>query len=68
MNWRRGLFRLWVAASAAWIIFLVGLMVVDPPANPRWDRVAIAAVILPAAVWALGMLTVWIGRGFRKSA
>lgn len=67
MNWRRGLFRLWVVASVAWAVFLVGWMVVDPPTNPRWDRIAIAAVALPAAVWVLGMLIVWVGRGFRKS-
>ncbi len=35
MNWRRGLFRLWVAFTALWLALVVGLTIGNWPATPN---------------------------------
>jgi hypothetical protein len=70
MNWPRGLFRLWVGASAIWLL-CVGVIGVVSLVAKHWalsiaDAGLFAAyvVIPPLAVVALGLLGLWIARGF----
>lgn len=68
MNWRRGLFRVWVVASAAWLMYL-GIEIPWRNVTTTWFvlKALSFAVVPPAAVLGLWFLGTWVGRGFRKS-
>jgi hypothetical protein len=79
MNWRRGIFRLWLAASAIWIVAITAIAyqagaftLPPPPAGFVLDNQLEDVRLFP--VWALGpplvlglaMLVIgWIFAGFR---
>lgn len=64
INWKRGLFRLWLIASALWIVGVGGTAALNA-ADP-----AIVSLILvaPLVVLALGLAIGWISAGFREAA
>ena len=71
MNWQRGLFRLWVGAAAIWML-CVGVLGVVSLSVKHWtvgildaELFAAYVVIPPLAVLLLGLIGVWIARGFR---
>ena len=72
MNWRRGLYRVWLVLSALWALFLLYLFLVlhDPNSgafSPGQDISATALwlVVPPSALLGIGVLVGWIARGFR---
>ena len=71
MNWRRGLLRLWVGASAIWMLCVGVLGVASLIAKHwtvgLWDTELFAAYVLipPLAVLLLGLIGGWIARGFK---
>jgi hypothetical protein len=66
MNWSRGLFRAWIVLSVVWVGFVLamtwreGIMASEPAS------VVNSALLLPAALLAIGWTGLWIGRGFRR--
>jgi hypothetical protein len=70
INWRRGLLRLWVLVSGAWmmgwLIYLVVELIVG-----HWsgrDILAVPVVLFgpPAAIIVMGIATRWAFRGFES--
>ncbi|WP_371153115.1 hypothetical protein [Jannaschia sp. 2305UL9-9] len=70
-NWRRGLTRLWGAASVLWALFILILLVSDGIAGDVSVLKVLLSVVLvvavPAAVLVAGMCVGWILRGFVRS-
>ena len=70
LNWRRGLFRLWLLVSAAWVmswaIYFI-LSAIAQALNTVGDFLAIPVVFFgpPIALLLCGMATRWAIRGFR---
>jgi hypothetical protein len=69
INWRRGLFRLWVLLSAAWVLgWGVDLAIwsIRTGAETPGDLFAIPVLLLgpPAALLVFGHATAWALRGF----
>lgn len=72
MNWKRGLLRLWIGLSTAWItLCLVNVFVI----KARFDDFSVTeflptfvlyAFLPPIALLGAGYLVAWIGRGFRQ--
>lgn len=64
MNIRLGLFRLWVAATAAWVVGIIVIWIVEGGG----DILIVLAVIIgpPIAVLAIGRATFWIASGFKE--
>lgn len=73
INWRRGFFRVWVAMSALWVIFLTLFVLVtmsDLTAISFYpDVLAIGAwmIAVPAAIYVLGRGLGWVIGGFIRS-
>jgi hypothetical protein len=69
MNWKRGLFRVWLAASAGWLVFLACVIRFQSTDWTIWRALGLLAFTLavPVAVWGLGLFAVWIARGFRTT-
>lgn len=69
LNWRRGMFRLWVLASSAWImgwLIYLSIEMVSDTANLRPP--AETAMILfgpPLALMVIGIATRWAFLGFK---
>jgi hypothetical protein len=74
MNWKRGLFRLWLLLSVLWVAFMVYAAYDDYTHRPEqfarnWPKTTVALIVGPPfALFLLGYGLLWIGRGFRKSA
>lgn len=76
MNVRRGLFRIWVALTITWLVFCawIDAFACFHRGGPwcdywTWENyVRSAAFIfgLPLAAFALGLILLWIGAGFRS--
>jgi hypothetical protein len=70
INWRRGLFRIWVLVSAGWImgwtIYLIMYSLQGGYSGNR-DFVAIPILLLapPLALFMFGVATGWAFRGFQ---
>jgi len=68
LNWRRGLYRLWVLASVAWILgWGVYLSIYTIQYGETTNDILKIPVILigaPAALFAFGHATLWALRGF----
>jgi hypothetical protein len=73
LNWRRGLFRVWVLMSAAWImgwtIYLMLSAMAHALTKPE-DFLAIPVVFFgpPIALLLCGLAAGWALRGFRSDA
>jgi hypothetical protein len=69
INWRRGMFRLWILASIAWImgwiiLFIIQFLLGEAPT----PQLAVAPVILfapPIALLLFGLATRWAFQGFQ---
>ena len=69
INWRRGMFRLWMLASIAWImgwiiLFIIQFLLGEAPT----PQLAVAPVILfapPIALLLFGLATRWAFQGFQ---
>jgi len=70
LNWRRGLFRLWLLVSAAWLMSWAIYFILSAMAQALTtvgDFLAIPVVFFgpPVALLLCGMATGWAIRGFR---
>ncbi len=69
LNWRRGLFRVWILASTAWIMSWAIYLVVDALNEGFKDRNLLVVPVLlfgpPIALLIFGIATGWAFRGFR---
>jgi hypothetical protein len=68
VNWRRGLFRIWILISGAWIMGWLIYFVIELIAG-YWssrDLLTIPVVLFgpPAAILIMGIATIWAFRGF----
>src|ERR687887_1327336 len=73
LNWRRGLFRLWLLVSAAWLMSWTIYFILSAMAhalNTVGDFLAIPVVFFgpPIALLLCGIATGWAIRGFRSDA
>jgi uncharacterized protein YybS (DUF2232 family) len=68
INWRRGLFRLWVLASAGWIMGWVLYSAISNLKEGVWKGAAVKISIVlcgpPAALLMLGLIAPWVVKGF----
>ncbi len=69
INWRRGIFRLWVLASAAWIMGWVIYFAIELiRTESTVGQLVVAPVVLlapPVALLLFGMATRWAFQGFQ---
>lgn len=70
VNWRRGLLRVWLLVSAAWIMgWIVYLIIYGIQSGFRGpgDYIAIAVLLAgpPVALLLFGLLAGWAFRGFK---
>ena len=69
MNWKRGLFRIWILISAGWImgwtIYLL-LEGVQGSLSSKGDFVEVPILLFapPIALWLFGLAAAWAIRGF----
>jgi hypothetical protein len=65
INWRRGMIRLWILASVAWIMAWIIYFAIEMN-NSRLDAVASMLVLFapPIALLLFGLATRWAFRGF----
>ncbi|CAA2139690.1 MULTISPECIES: hypothetical protein [Hyphomicrobium] len=69
VNWRRGLFRVWMLISAGWImgwtIYLI-LEGVQGSLSTRGDFIEVPILLFapPIALWLFGLAAAWAIRGF----
>ena len=70
INWRRGLFRLWVLISTAWILGWLIFYVIEFIGGSWTDREFLAVPVVlfgpPAAILIMGIATRWAFRGFES--
>jgi len=69
LNWRRGLFRVWLLLSIGWIMGWIIYLVMDGMQggfSTRGDWVAVPIVLVapPVALWIFGSAAIWALRGF----
>jgi hypothetical protein len=69
LNWRRGLFRVWLLLSVGWIMgWTIYLMMdgIQGGFSTRGDWIAIPILLFapPVALWIFGSAAVWALRGF----
>jgi hypothetical protein len=68
INWRRGLFRLWVLVSAAWIMGWLIFYAIEIIGGSWTDRDFLTVPVVlfgpPAAILIMGIATRWAFRGF----
>ncbi|MGO9484544.1 MAG: hypothetical protein ACLPX9_08165 [Rhodomicrobium sp.] len=69
INWRRGVFRLWVLASAAWIMgWVIYFAITLISGESTIHQLVVAPVVLlgpPVALLLFGIATRWAFRGFQ---
>jgi hypothetical protein len=69
LNWRRGLFRVWVLAAAAWVMsWLIYLIVDEIRSGFRTSDMLVVPILLfgpPVALLIFGMAAGWAFRGFK---
>lgn len=76
MNWRRGLFRIWIICAAAWLAGCL-LVAYSLTGNPRfqltplgWLAFSLGALLTPLVVLGaaviVGRVAHWVVEGFRK--
>jgi hypothetical protein len=69
MNWRRGMFRIWLLMSAAWIMSWSIYLIVDAlEGGLRGGNLLWVPVLLfgpPVALLIFGVATGWAFRGFK---
>jgi hypothetical protein len=69
MNWKRGLFRIWILISAGWVmgwtIYLL-LEGVQGSLSTRRDFIEVPILLFapPIALWLFGLAAAWAIRGF----
>jgi len=70
LDWRRGLFRLWLVISAAWVMGWLIFFAIEIIAGQSTNRdlLAIPVVLLgpPVALLLFGLATRWAFRGFES--
>ena len=68
MNWKRGLFLLWLAATIAWLAYMAttqfSLLQMGAISLPFFLA---AAIGVPVVAFGLGYLVVWMVQGLRGS-
>ena len=69
LNWRRGLFRVWLLLSVGWIMgWTIYLMMdgIQGGFNTRGDWISVPIVLFapPVALWIFGSAAAWALRGF----
>ena len=69
INWRRGLFRIWLLISAAWIMAWIIYLIMDGIQGgfrTTGDLLVVPILLFgpPVALWLLGVATGWAFRGF----
>ena len=69
MNFRRGLFRIWVVVSGLWVVMMIILRYQDSSGPSFWQYAFITAIV-PFAVLFLGYIGIWaltwIAEGFKR--
>ncbi len=69
INWRRGVFRLWVLASAAWIMgWVIYFAITLISGESTIHQLVVARVVLlgpPVALMLFGIAARWAFRGFQ---
>ena len=72
VNWHRGLFRLWLLASLAWILgWALYLLISDLDEGFRQGSAIAIPIVLcapPAAMLVVGLTTKWALQGFAPSS
>lgn len=69
VNWKRGLFRVWMLLSAGWIMgWTIYLMLegAHGSLNSRGDLIEVPILLFapPIALWLFGLAAAWAIRGF----
>lgn len=69
VNWKRGLFRIWILLSAGWIMgWTIHLMLegAQGSLNTRGDLLEVPILLFapPIALWLFGLAAAWAIRGF----
>ena len=69
VNWKRGLFRVWMLMSAGWIMgWTIYLMLegAHGSLNSRGDLIEVPILLFapPIALWLFGLAAAWAIRGF----
>jgi hypothetical protein len=68
-RWRRGLFRLWCAVSALWLVFIIIVAAIQTSGQQFPAAVAIAGLGVPLAILVASIivikLSIWVANGFR---
>lgn len=69
VNWRRGLFRVWMLLSAGWIMgWTIYLMLegAQGSLDSRGDLIEVPILLFapPIALWLFGLAAAWAIRGF----
>lgn len=69
INWRRGMFRLWVLTSSAWIMgWLIFFAIELIGGESTFHQLVVAPIVLfgpPVALLLFGVATRWAFRGFQ---
>ena len=63
MDWKRGLFRLWIALSVIWMI--AAILHLHHGGEAWWVMYVAAVAAPPILVFSLYFVAVWVIRGFR---
>ena len=71
LNWRRGLWRLWVLASSAWVLGWIVYLAIWLLRTGMWqtgDLLAIPVLLFgpPLALLVFGLATAWAFKGFAR--
>lgn len=68
INWRRGMFRLWILASAAWVMgWLLYFLITYISGETSARQLLVAPIVLlgpPVALLLFGLATQWAFKGF----
>jgi hypothetical protein len=69
LNWRRGLFRVWLLLSVGWVMGWIIYVIVDGmqgglSTRGEWIAVPITLFAPPVALWIFGSAAAWALRGF----
>jgi hypothetical protein len=72
MNYRRGLFRIWLVATLVWVAFCLtltpmGCRLINNTtycSGYNWERPLLFAIAGPLVLLAVIYVLVWVGKGF----